>query len=255
MSAVTAEAIGVVCELCGWTGPEFRPVGRIPRPNAQCPQCNSLERHRAMFLYLRDETTVFTQPTRLLHFAPETSFRRTFERHDNVEYVTTDLEMPGVSLRMSIDDLLFRDRVFDCVICSHVLEHVPDDYAAMREIGRVLRPSGFALILVPILGTPDGRTLEDRSIVTPEEREAAYGQRDHVRKYGQDFAQRAERSGLDVTVVDYPRQLGPEATRLHALKPNEQLFICRPREPRTGHIASHQAGSTSIWTAGADGRA
>jgi SAM-dependent methyltransferase len=225
-------APGVICPLCGWNGPEFLAVGRSARPNARCGNCGSLERHRAMFLYLRDETSVFTAPTRVLHFAPEASLRRVFERAQNIEYVTTDLEMPDVSIRMSIDDLLFRDGVFDCVVCSHVLEHVPDDYAAMREITRVLRPDGFALILVPILGTSDGRTLEDPFVVTPEERERVYGQRDHVRRYGGDFAERSHKAGCNVTVVEYPREIGVEATRLYALKPDEQLFVCSARSMR-----------------------
>ena len=181
-----------------------------------------------MFLFLRDETAIFEEPTRLLHFAPEPSLRRIFERHDSIDYITTDLNMPDVSIQMSIDDLLFRDDVFDCVICSHVLEHVPDDYAAMGEIRRVLRPDGFAVIMVPILHPPGGRTLEDPAIVTPEERERVYGRDDHLRMYGQDFAERARAVGFEVTVVGYPASLGAKATRTYALNPEEQLYICRP---------------------------
>ena len=93
------------------------------------------------------------------------------------------------------------------------------------------KPAGFALIMVPILGTPDGRTLEDPSIVDPKERERLFGQDDHVRKYGQDFPERARAAGFEVTAISYPKQLGPEVTRRHALAPNEQLFICRPDSP------------------------
>jgi SAM-dependent methyltransferase len=181
-----------------------------------------------MFLYLRDETRIFTEPMRVLHFAPEPSLAAVFERHANVDYVTTDLTRRDVSIRMDMTDLLFRDDVFDCVIASHVLEHVPDDHAAMREAGRVTKPSGFALLMVPIMGTPDGRTVEDPSIVDPEERERAFGQRDHVRKYGRDFPDRARAAGFEVTAVSYPKQLGTEVAGRHALTPNEQLFICRP---------------------------
>jgi SAM-dependent methyltransferase len=181
-----------------------------------------------MFLYLRDETSVFMAPTRLLHFAPEPALSAVFERHANIEYVTTDIAGSGVSIRMDAEDLLFRDDVFDCVIISHVLEHVSDDRAALSELARVLRADGFALILVPILGTPDGRTLEDPSIVDPRERERVFGQADHVRKYGLDFAARVEAAGLDVTEVPYPQLLGAETARLHGLLPSERLFIGRP---------------------------
>ncbi len=181
-----------------------------------------------MFLYIRDETRILTDPTRLLHFAPEPALTTVFERHPNVDYVTTDLSGRNVSIRMDMADLLFRDDVFDCVIASHVLEHVADDHAAMQELRRVTKPSGFTLLMVPILGTPGGRTLEDPSIVDPKERERLFGQRDHVRKYGPDFPDRAREAGFDVTAVSYPKQLGADTTRRHALAPNEQLFVCRP---------------------------
>jgi SAM-dependent methyltransferase len=223
-----ATAAEVTCPLCGWTGREFEPAGRIPRPNARCPRCGSLERHRALFLYLRDETAIFTTPTRLLHFAPEPALTAVFERHANIDYVTTDIAGSHVSIRMDAEDLLFRDDVFDCVIISHVLEHVHDDRAAMRELARVARPGGFVLILVPILGTPDGRTLEDPSIVDPKERERVFGQHDHVRKYGEDFPKRVREAGFDVSDLPYATVLGPEVTRRHALFQRERLFVCRP---------------------------
>lgn len=181
-----------------------------------------------MFLYLRDETPILTEPTRLLHFAPEPALTTVFQRHASIDYVSTDLSGRNVSVRMDMADLLFRDDVFDCVIASHVLEHVTDDHAAMREVRRVTKPSGFALLMVPIMGTPDGRTFEDPSIVDPGGRERAFGQRDHVRKYGQDFPERARDAGFDVTDLPYPELLGPETTRRHGLFPRERLFVCRP---------------------------
>jgi SAM-dependent methyltransferase len=180
-----------------------------------------------MFLFLRDRTRVFSDAMRVLHFAPEPALKRVFESHGNLDYVTTDLLMRGVSVRSDICDLIFKDDVFDCVVCSHVLEHVPDDRRAMRELGRVLRPGGFALILVPILRPPGGRTYEDGSIVEPAERLRAFGQEDHVRMYGQDFPARLAEEGFDVEVVAYPQELGAEATSRFGLIENEQLFVCR----------------------------
>ncbi len=150
-------ATGVICPLCGWTGPEFLPQGRNARANALCGQCSSLERHRALYLYLRDKTQLLAGETRLLHFAPERALREVFSSDPAIEYVTTDLEMSDVSVRMDISEMIFKDGTFDCVICSHVLEHVPDDRRAMREIFRVLKPQGLALIMVPINRASDVR--------------------------------------------------------------------------------------------------
>jgi SAM-dependent methyltransferase len=218
----------VSCPLCEWSGPQFDPAGRNGRPNASCPRCHSLERHRAAFLYLRDETELLSGSPRVLHFAPEPAMAAVFESLPNVEYVSTDIEMPGVSMHMDIESLLFRDGVFDLVICSHVLEHVGNDIAAMREIGRVLAEDGIALIMVPQLANPRETTQEDPLITEPAERERVYGQGDHVRAYGTDFPDRVRAAGMEAEVVAYPRQLGEEATRKYALTPSEQIFVCRP---------------------------
>ncbi|HYH61005.1 MAG TPA: methyltransferase domain-containing protein [Solirubrobacterales bacterium] len=231
MSA-TATSTDVICPLCGWSAPEFLPQGRVPRPNARCGGCGCLERHRAMYLYLRDETSIFDRPTRLLHFAPEAALRPVIEDAPLVEYISTDLEMDDVTIKMDIGDLLFKDDVFDCVICSHVLEHIPDDRNAMREIRRVLRPDGIAVILVPILSTPDGRTYEDPSIVTPEERERVFGQDDHVRIYGQDFPDRLAESGFEVQEVNPGRDMDSAVVSRFGLLPNERIFVCRPGDDR-----------------------
>ena len=131
---------------------------------------------------------------------------------------------------MDIHDLVFRDGTFDFVICSHVLEHVDDDRAAMREIRRVLRPDGTALIMVPIL-SPGGRTFEDATITTPEGRERAFGQTDHVRRYGGDFPDRAREAGLEVEAFRPLERWGSAAER-YALFPDEVLFVGGPATPR-----------------------
>lgn len=224
----SARRSAVSCPLCGWGGKRFEAAGRNGRPNARCPRCQSLERHRAAFLYLRDETDLLKPPARILHFAPERSLASVLEGISGLEYVSTDLEMPGVSLHMDIERLLFRDGVFDLVICSHVLEHVSDDLGAMREIARVLNDTGVALIMVPQLANPRDRTVEDPSIATPQERERAYGQADHVRAYGHDFADRVEAAGMTAETVTYPQRLGEEAIRRFGLTADERMFICRP---------------------------
>ena len=227
------EADQAVCVCCGWSGEEFAPFGLTPRPNAQCPECGSLERHRLVYMYLRAETTVFAKPVRVLHVAPEPALARLFKAAPNVEYVTTDLSDIHVTIRMDITDILFRDDVFDCVVCNHVLEHVPDDRAAMREMLRVLKPDGFAILQVPVYDMP--ATIEDLEATTDEDRLRLYGQRDHVRKYGGDYPDRLREAGFDLTVERYP----PDFTREEAVKygfGTANIYLCR--KPRGG--AAHR---------------
>jgi SAM-dependent methyltransferase len=219
---------GVRCPCCGWTGTVFEPFGRRPRPNALCPGCGSLERHRLLLLYLQRETTLLSTPSRLLHVAPEAPLRGVLGALPHIEYITTDLERQDVSVRMDVMDMLFRDEVFDVVICSHVLEHVSDDRAALRELRRVLRPSGVAFVLVPILGTPSGRTYEDPRVISPAERERLFGQHDHVRRYADDFPDRVRVAGLDVGAVGPRDFLGASADAFGLLS-EERIFICSKR--------------------------
>jgi predicted SAM-dependent methyltransferase len=141
-----------VCPVCGYHGPFLtaRPAGR-PRPHAQCPGCSAMERHRLQFLVLsglqrsRDLSTM-----RMLHFAPERFFRGWFKGQVG-RYETADLGRRDVDHRVDLTALPFADGTYDLVYASHVLEHIRDDEAALREIRRVLRPGGLAVLPVPIV--------------------------------------------------------------------------------------------------------
>ena len=104
-----------------------------------------------------------------------------------------------------ITQIPFVDDSFDVILCSHVLEHVPEDRQAMRELCRVLKPDGWALLLVPI-SSRRAETYEDATVVAPEDRERLFGQFDHVRIYGRDFKDRLEESG-------FHRETGGSKTR------------------------------------------
>ena len=144
-----------------------------------------------------------------------------------LRYVTADLNPAGVDLKLDVTDLDLADDSFDAVLCSHVLEHVPDDGAAMRELRRVTAPGGFCLVMVP-LALDRETTFEDPSITAPEDRERAFLQHDHVRLYAPDIESRLQRAGFSVEVVDMLQEVGPEQAARYRLLASDLVFLCRP---------------------------
>src|SRR5688572_6453658 len=184
----------VTCPVCEKSFRKFLPYGRInPRPNALCPSCLSLERHRLIWLYLKEKTNFFRTKLEVLHIAPEACFIQRFEMQHGNGYVTADIESPLAKVKMDIHQIPFPENTFDVVLCNHVLEHVNDDIRAMREIRRVLKPNGFAILQVPFFNPVPDVTFEDATITNKQEREKIFGQDDHVRKYGRDYPQRIKR--------------------------------------------------------------
>lgn len=203
------------CPLCGGRFRRLRSFGRVRRENALCPRCGSLERTRALWLFMSNELPL-EAGTRILHVAPERGLRSRLEAEPGLDYVTGDLLRRDVDVQLDITSLPFDDDSFDVVLCSHVLEHVPDDRAAMREMRRVLRPGGVAIVMVPV-ELDSERTREDPTVTDPAEREELFGQDDHVRAYGRDFRERLTEAGFEVEVVDVTERFSPEEASRHAL--------------------------------------
>jgi SAM-dependent methyltransferase len=192
---------------------------------AECPWCRSNDRERLLYLFLRKHTDLFCRPMRVLHFAPEARLRRRIHRLQT-DYTPADLNMPGTE-RIDITAIDRPDLSFDAVICSHVLEHVRDDRAAMRELRRVLGPGGFAVLQVPI-STRAEHTDEDPA-ASPEERSRRFGDPTHVRLYTEaDYTERLEEAGFSVRADDAVTLLGSRAVRIYALEPGEKVFLCSP---------------------------
>jgi predicted SAM-dependent methyltransferase len=181
----------------------FLPYGyENPRENVLSPSTLSLERHRLLWLYLKDETNFFTATLKVLHFAPEQAFYKKFKKLKNLEYTTTDLNSPLADVKADICALPFKDDSFDVILCNHVLEHIPDDRKALSELYRILKPSGWGIFQIPQdLKRED--TYEDNSITDKKERAKIFGQYDHVRIYGRDYFDRLKEAGFIVKAVDY----------------------------------------------------
>jgi SAM-dependent methyltransferase len=194
------------CPVCKGRS-AFQAFGSPPRPAARCPGCGALERHRLLWLYLNDGILATrTNPYRVLHCAPERCLSQNLRHLPGVEYLSIDLTPQNGAVRMDLTDLWFRDKLFDLVICNHVLEHIPDDRKAMRELLRVCKVGGIGLLNVPF----DPRradTYEDWSVWMPEERRKVFGQHDHVRIYSpENYSRRLSDSGWSVTSLQYVEQ-------------------------------------------------
>ena len=213
----------VECPCCGGRFSRFMP-GTVNPESRVCPRCGAQERHRALWLYLRERTELFTRAASILHWAPEYALQRSLSSLPNAFYMSADLEGHEAMQHMDITDVPFKDGAFDLIICVHVLEHVPEDRKAMREMVRVLRPGGVAMLLVPIV--LEQETHEDPAISTPEERKRHYWQEDHVRLYGHDFKDRLAEEGFEVTVDGWIRTLDQATLDRYGLFPLEDIYVC-----------------------------
>jgi len=198
------------------------------RPEALCWRCGSHERHRAQWLLLRRRPQLLRDARSLLHFSPEHCLTQRLAKVPDLRYVTTDLDATqAADLRLDITRLDLPDGAFDAVLCSHVLEHVPDDARAMAELRRVTAPAGFCLVMVP-LDLRRTTTYEDPSITEAADRRREFLQFDHVRLYAPDIAQRLRTAGFDVETIDMAGELGEAETARHRLLPSDLIFLCRP---------------------------
>ncbi|WP_417428981.1 class I SAM-dependent methyltransferase [Halpernia sp.] len=202
---------------------KFLPYGYgKQRENALSPGTLSLERHRQMWLYLKNETDFFTKNYKVLHMAPEQSFFKRFKMMKNLDYLTADLFSPIVDVKADILNLPFEDESFDVVFCNHVLEHIEDDRKAMSELFRVMKPGGWGIFQVPMKNSLE-KTYEDFNIKDPKERQKHFGQYDHVRWYGMDYFDRLKSVGFKVDANFYSRKFSSEERKKYSLKENEIL--------------------------------
>lgn len=227
-----------VCPLCGKRYARFIPggfdypvlkeldvVGAGFRENARCPNCDANDRQRLIFLFL-SQNGFLKKSLDVLHVAPEKQLQKVLKRINQKKYVSIDLDSTLAEYRMDIQRLNFQDESFDLIICSHVLEHVVNDRLAMREIRRVLRPGGTAILQVPIswkLSAID----EEPTLLDEKERVRRFGQIDHIRMYNEGgYLERLNESGFSVRVLPPTEIVDENLIQLYALNPRESLYIC-----------------------------
>ncbi|MDR1757664.1 MAG: class I SAM-dependent methyltransferase [Bacteroidales bacterium] len=216
----------VECPVCKKHFRKFLPYGSRGLSNRLCPKCLSLERHRLIWLYLQNFTRFFEDNLKMLHIAPEQPFIKRFKKCANLDYQTADLCSPIADLHFDIMHIPLADNSYDIVMSNHVLEHVENDIVAMKEIYRVLKPGGWAILQVPI--DPDRQTTyEDKNIVMPSEREKAFGQYDHLRIHGLDYPTRLAAAGFDVQTFDPKQHFPANDIPRYRLDPDEILFVAK----------------------------
>jgi SAM-dependent methyltransferase len=187
----------------------------------------SLERVRNLLFYIENETNILTGKVRLLHFAPEWCLLPIFKKAGNLDYITADINPNFADYQVDIMNIPFPDESFDFIICAHVLGHVPDEKKAIKELFRVLKLDGAALVLT-IINPDHPHTFETDAADTPEKRLQYYSEPDLLRLHGADFDQRLMQGGFKVETIDYRLILGEKTKKKYALGDGkrELIFKC-----------------------------
>ena len=164
------------CPICGGTdfrrGPGGRtgPTGVPPR----CAGCGSLERHRAFHILFAALTEFGLKEMTVLQFSEEPTL-------DPDWFARREVSVFGGTNSLDLCAIDRPDASYGIVFCNNVLEHVPDDDAALSEMLRVVRPEGFIFLSVP----DPVNLAETRDWGYPDE--AKHG---HYRLYGRDLITR-----------------------------------------------------------------
>ncbi|MCA6436156.1 MAG: class I SAM-dependent methyltransferase [Bacteroidota bacterium] len=233
----------VECTYCGKTFKRFMAEGvKSPvfqkykvagggyKENVYCPNCYSVDRSRLLKLFFELRTNVYKQPTNLLHISPNKEIANALIAptiKQTVGTIEPEMYAEYKPVYMDIQDIKENDNTFDVVVCCHVIEHVDDAPKAMREIYRVLKKGGFAVLQVPLAINLD-KTIEDLTLKTDKERKLKFGQTDHVRLFGLDYFDKLTQAGFRVD-RDNPftnKWIDEKLLKRYSLDPIEDVIVC-----------------------------
>lgn len=251
MTDVDERETGLFCLACWQPVHEWGLGGSRGRRRARCPRCGALERHRFLAFLLEQLGLVVASAGAVLDIAPQKQVQHVLKRLARDAYVGMDLfDHLGVDLRADITGLPFHDGAFDLIVCYHVLEHIPDDRAAMRELARILSPGGLAILQVPWRRNQE--TDEDPGAPV-EERIRRFGQDDHVRYYGRDFEERLASAGLRPYRLDPVDLLDEGELGRLGVMPQETVWLCRRDGEGAGGRARGAGGGEGAGVRGGAG--
>tara|TARA_R110000782_G_scaffold78276_8_gene155529 strand:- start:192329 stop:193078 length:750 start_codon:yes stop_codon:yes gene_type:complete len=194
-----------------------------------CPACGASPRERLVNHLIDSGALALPRGGAILHMAPNEASLVTRFRDAAQDYAPADIDparyrVEGVQ-RVDLMDIGATGR-FDLFYASHVMEHVPDDAHVLRNIFAALKPGGEAWLIVPLWDKP---TEDGAPGMSGAERERRFGQWDHVRQYGPDFADRICAAGFTVDVL---RAQDCEAAAARFMALGEAVF--RARKPLAG---------------------
>ncbi len=211
------------CPCCGGNFRKFIGFSK-EQPDAICPRCGSFERHRLLWLYLKEKTDFFRTPLKVLDIAPLRFLQKKYQAFSNLDYLSVDLSSSWAMMMVDLTKTPFSENHFDCILCYHVLEHIPDDQKAMKELYRILKPGGWGILQTPV-DIKRGQTFECPEVPALE-REKVFGHPDHVRIYGRDYFKRLEKAGFIVKTDNYASMLGDTLIQKYSLMKDEEIYVC-----------------------------
>ena len=233
-----------MCNVCGKSIYKFSPYRGKKAPedikkfniigsdiiNFQCPYCGSNDRERHLFLYM-EELELFKNINNLkiLHIAPEINVYKKIKSLNPLEYICGDLFTERYDIDINTIDITkiqYNEGYFDMVICNHVLEHIENDMDAMKEIFRVLKKDGIAILQTPYSENIE-KSLEDECINTDELRFKYYGQEDHVRIYGLDLFTRLKNSGFKLNILKHKELFDSQISKYIGVNERESLIMVK----------------------------
>jgi SAM-dependent methyltransferase len=224
------------CPICRGSFRSFLQAGEVRRPQAKCPGCGSLERHRLLWLALTRlwDLGELGRGGALLHIAPEESLATRLKA--SYDYLSADLDGSKAMVAMDITAIPFPENSFDAILCNHVLEHIPQDRRALSELYRVMKSGGWGSIQVPM----SGDITKEGEVTDPGQRARLYGQSDHVRCYGLDFIERLKEAGFKVLFLPKSELLeSGEEKRISVAVEHEVVLVRKPL-PHTAYAQAEE---------------
>lgn len=175
------------------------------KQNVRCPNCQSGTRNRLLGLYFSLNREPLNDSDKILHISPNRQLANLLKSKYSDRYevgaINVDAFREYHPILLDVQNLPMTDSTYGLVICNHVLEHVKEDQSAMKEIYRVLKPGGHAILQVPLAENLE-KSIEELTVKSRKERKREHGQEDHLRLYGKDYFERLKNVGFKITRDD-----------------------------------------------------